>query len=298
MDSSKIHSPVRRTLLLAIASTPFTSACTPWLTALEASSPQTRLATLETDSGGRLGVAAVDTADGTQLNHRANERFPLCSTFKVLAVSAILERSTREGALLQERVKYTPSELVAYSPITEQHVAGGMMVAELCAAALQYSDNTAANLLMKVLGGPSSVTKFARSIGDSEFRIDRWETELNTAIPGDPRDTSTPVAMARSLQRLVLGDALAPPQRDQLQRWLRGNTTGAARIRAGVPSDWQVGDKTGTGEYGTTNDIGVVWPLAKPPIIVALYFTQREKDAKPRNDVLASATRIVLETFS
>lgn len=298
MDSSKIHSPVRRTLLLAIASTSLTSACTSWLSDRDASSAQTRLAALETESSGRLGVVALNTADGTQLNHRANERFPLCSTFKVLAVSAILERSTREGALLQQRIKYTSSELVAYSPITEQHVADGMTVAELSAAAIQYSDNTAANLLMKVLGGPSSVTEFARSIGDSEFRLDRWETELNTAIPGDPRDTSTPVAMARNLQRLVLGDVLAPPQRDQLQRWLRGNTTGATRIRASVPADWQVGDKTGTGEYGTNNDIAVLWPPAKPPVIVALYFTQRQKDAKPRNDVLASATRIVVETFS
>lgn len=293
-----MHSPARRTLLLALTAIPLASACTSWGTARDASSVQMRLAAIETESGDRLGVAALNTADGTQLNYRPDERFPLCSTFKVLAVSAILERSMRDDALLQQRIKYTTGELVAYSPVTAKHVADGMTVAELCAAALQYSDNTAANLLMKLVGGPSSVTAFARSIGDSAFRLERWETELNTAIPGDPRDTSTPVAMARSLQRLALGDVLAPAQRDQLQRWLRGNTTGAARIRAGVPADWQVGDKTGSSDYGTSNDIAVLWPPAKPPIILALYFTQREKDAKPRNDVLVSATRIVVETFS
>jgi beta-lactamase class A len=292
------HSPVRRTLLLAIASTPLMSACAPWTAdRRDVSSPQERLAALETASGGRLGVAALDTADGTWLMHRADERFPMCSTAKVLVASAILDRSTHEGALLQRRIKYTAGGMVAYSPVTEQHVAEGMTVAELCAATLRYSDNTAANLLIELLGGPAAVTAFARAAGDGEFRLDRWEPALNSAIPGDPRDTTTPAAMARSLQRLALGDTLGPLQRQQLQRWLLGNTTGAARIRAGAPADWQVGAKTGTGDYGSSNDIAVLWRPAKPPIVVALYFTQREQAAKPRDDVLAAATRIVVEAF-
>jgi beta-lactamase class A len=302
--ASKIHSPVRRALLLALTSAPLIGACASSAIAgggADAASLQTHtqddLAALETASGGRLGVAAFNTADGAQLQYRGGERFPLCSTFKLIAASAILELSMREPALLQRRIKYAKSDFVAYSPITEKHIADGMTVADLCAAALRYSDNTAANLLMKILGGPAAVTAFARTIGDSELRLDRWETELNTAIPGDPRDTSTPLAMARDLRRLVLDDGLAPPQRDQLQRWLRGNTTGAARIRAGVPADWQVGDKTGTGDYGTSNDIGVLWPPAKPPIVLALYFTQRQPDAKPNDAVLASAARIVVKAF-
>lgn len=298
MNPSKAHIPFRRSLLLAMVSCPLLSACATELAASRAASAQAQLAAIEAESGGRLGVACINTANGAQLNYGANERFALCSTFKVLAASAVLAQSQREGGLLDKRISYAQSELVTYSPITAQHIADGMTVAELCAAALQYSDNTAGNLLMKLLGGPPAVTAFARDIGDSEFRLDRWETALNTAIPGDPRDTTTPSAMARSLQRLVLGDVLAAAQREQLQAWMLGNTTGATRIRAGTPTGWQIGDKTGTGAYGTTIDIAVLWPPAKPPLIIALYFKQREPEAKPRNDVLASATKVIVSAWS
>ncbi|WP_063709568.1 class A beta-lactamase [Cupriavidus basilensis] len=292
-------SPVRRTLLLTAASVPLAAACTSLAGGTSGhAAAQDRLAALESAAGGRLGVAALNTASGAQLSHRANERFALCSTFKVLAVSAILRRSATEGGMLQRRIAYTKAELVAYSPITEKHAGAGLTVAELCAAALQYSDNTAANLLMQLLGGPAAVTAFARAIGDDTFRLDRWETELNTAIPGDPRDTSTPAAMAASLQRLTLGDALGGAERERLVAWMRGNTTGATRIRAGVPADWLVADKTGSGDYGTANDIGVAWPPGKPPIVLAIYFTQPGKDAVYRNDVLASAARIAAEALS
>lgn len=196
---------------------------------------------------------------------------------------------------MQQRIKYQQRDLVTYSPITEQHINDGMTVAALCAAAMQYSDNTASNLLMKILGGPGSVTAFARSIGDRQFRLDRWETALNSSIPGDRRDTSTPNAMGVSLQRLALGSALEPHLQAQLQAWLRGNTTGAARIRSSVPANWQVGDKTGTGDYGTANDVAVLWSPQRAPVVVAIYTTQGEKDAKARNDIIASATRIVVD---
>lgn len=288
------HSPVRRALLAAAASIPLASACTSWPSGESSAS---RLKALEDASNGRLGVTAFNTADNAQLSYRADERFPFCSTFKLLLTSAILARSAHDDGLLARRITYTQGDLVNYSPVSEKHVADGMTVAELCAAALQYSDNSAANLLIRLLGGPSAVTAFARSIGDNEFRLDRMETELNTAIPGDLRDTTTPAAMARDLQRLALGDALGAAQRDQLQTWMRGNTTGDARIRAGVPRDWQVADKTGTGDYGTSNDIAVLWPPAKPPIVVVIYFTQREQDAKARNDVIASAAKIIAGRF-
>ncbi|MES2011418.1 MAG: class A beta-lactamase [Pseudomonadota bacterium] len=292
------HCPARRTLLLAAATAPFAAACTSWAGRTEGSvAAQDRLAALESAAGGRLGIAALNTANGARLSHRANERFALCSTFKVIAASAVLQRSATQAGLLQRRIAYKKDELVAYSPITEKHVGDGLTVAELCAAALQYSDNTAANLLMKLLGGPAAVTAFARAIGDDQFRLDRWETELNTALPGDPRDTSTPAAMAASLQRLTLRDALGGAEREQLVAWMRGNTTGAMRIRAGVPADWQVADKTGSGDYGTANDIGVAWPPGKPPIVLAIYFTQPGKDAAYRNDVLASAARIAAQAL-
>jgi beta-lactamase class A len=290
------YSQNRRTFLLAAISVPIATVWTSWAMKGDAAvSAQAQLAELERTLVGRLGVFALNTANGTQLSYRANEYFPLCSTFKVLLVSAILKRSTQVDGLMQQRIEYQQSDLVTYSPITERHLKDGMTVDALCAAAIQYSDNTAANLLMKILGGPEAVTKFARSIGDRQFRLDRWETALNSAIPGDRRDTSTPNAMAQSLQRLVLGNLLEPHLQVQLRDWLRGNTTGAARIRASVPADWQVGDKTGTGDYGTANDIGVLWPPRRAPVAVAIYTTQGEKDAKARNDVIASAARIVVD---
>jgi beta-lactamase class A len=280
----------RRTFLLATAALPLLPA---W--AADANDPLQRLTQLEASFSGRLGVAALNTANGEMLSYRASERFPLCSTFKAMLAGAILQRSSLTPGLLQQRITYRKADLVSYSPVSEKHVADGMTVAELCAATVQYSDNSAANLLMKLLDGPEGVTTFARSIGDHEFRLERWETELNTAIPGDLRDTTTPNAMAHSLQKLVLGDALPEPQRAQLQDWLRGNTTGATRIRAGVPATWQVGDKTGTGDYGTTNDVGVIWPTGKAPVVLALYLTQTDKHASARNETLAEATRIVVD---
>lgn len=296
------HSPDRRSLLLACAAMPFFAACTtvarvPAPNAKKVSAAEELLAQLEASSKGRLGVAAFDVANNAQILHRAEERFPLCSTFKVIAVGAVLNQSIKQPALMQQRVDYNSNDLVAHSPITGKQLGQGITVADLCAAALQYSDNTAANLLMKLLGGPSAVTAFAHSIGDEAFRLDRWETDLNTAIPGDPRDTSTPNNMARSLQGLALNNVLADPQRDQLQTWLRGNTTGATRIRAGVPETWMVGDKTGSGDHGTTNDLAVLWPTTGSPIVLAVYFTQAAKNAPLRDDVVASAARIVADAL-
>lgn len=263
-------------------------------------SVQRQLAELENASGGRIGISAIDTNNNVQIQYRAEKRFPLCSTFKIMLVSAILKQSMTNSHFLQQKIFYTRKDILAagYAPITEKHIAGGMSIAELCAAAIDYSDNAAANFLMKKLGGPNAVTAFARSIGDTTFRLDRWEPALNTAIPGDLRDTSTPLAMQHSLQQLALGKALAKPQREQLLAWLKGNTTGNLRIRAGVPKGWVVADKTGSGDYGTTNDIGIIWPPKCHPIVLAIYFTQKKKDAVPRDDVIASATRIVVDAFA
>jgi beta-lactamase class A len=288
------HARNRRRLLMAAVSVPIATVWTAWAKG-DAVSAQTKLTELERTLAGRLGVFALNTANGQQLSYHADEYFPMCSTFKVLLASAILKRSTQIDGLMQQRIKYQQSDLVTYSPITERHVEDGMTVSALCAAAIQYSDNTASNLLMKILGGSGAVTTFARSIGDRQFRLDRWETALNSSIPGDRRDTSTPNAMASSLQRLAFGDALEPRLQLQLRVWLQGNTTGAARIRAAVPTDWEVGDKTGTGDYGTANDLAVLWPPRRSPVVVAIYTTQGEKDAKARNDVIASAARIVVD---
>jgi beta-lactamase class A len=257
-------------------------------------SMQEKLAALEISSGGRLGIYAINRANNQVILYRANERFPFCSTFKLMVAGAILHKSMAQPDLLQQKVTYNKKDLVVYSPATEKHVKEGMTVAQLCKAAMTLSDNTAANLLMKKSGGPQAINHFARTMGDNKFRLVRWEPELNSAIPGDLRDTTTPAAMARSLEKLALGKVLSPAQRQQLQAWLKANTTGNARIRAGVPAGWIVGDKTGTCGYGTTSDIGIIWPPNQAPIVVAIYLSQNNKNAKPRDDVIASASRLLV----
>ncbi|KAB0638195.1 PEN family class A beta-lactamase, Bcc-type [Burkholderia latens] len=295
------HSSQRRTLLLAAATAPLvltvTACASPPAAAHDVASAAS-FAALERAAGGRLGVCAIDTASGRRALHRADERFPFCSTFKAMLSAAVLAQSVERPGLLQQRVTYGQADLVDYSPVSARHVGTGMTVAQLCEAAIQYSDNSAANLAMKLIGGPPAVTAYARSIGDDAFRLDRWETELNTALPGDVRDTTTPAAMAASLRVLTLGDALPPAQRAQLVAWLRGNKVGDKRIRAGVPAGSQVADKTGTGDYGTTNDAGVIWPPSRAPIVLAVYYTQARPDAKAKDDVIAAAARIAVATFA
>lgn len=298
-----LSSSRRRSLILAALATSVVSLSRPVFASeskRRSATLKARLAQLEKDAGGRLGVSALDTATGIRVQYRADERFPVCSTAKTLVAAAILKKSESKAHLLQKRITYSPAEVrqSGYAPITEKHIAEGMTIAQLCAATLQYSDNAAANFLMKELGGPAAVTAYARSIGDASFRLDRWEPELNTALPGDLRDTSTPAAMEASLQRLLLGNALATAQRKQLVEWLKGNTTGDKRMAAGVPAGWMVGDKTGTGAYGTTNDVGILWPPTGLPIVAAIFFTQDEKEAQPQDAVLAVATRLIVTEFA
>lgn len=284
---------VRRTMLMMMATLPLLLGST----ALYAgtSSVQQKLEALEKSTGGRLGVALINTADDSQIVYRADERFAMCSTSKVMAAAAVLKQSESDKTLLNQRVEIKKSDLINYNPIAEKHVNGTMTLAELSAAALQYSDNTAMNKLIAHLGGPEKVTAFARSLGDETFRLDRTEPTLNTAIPGDPRDTTTPLAMAQTLRNLTLGKALAETQRAQLVTWLKGNTTGSASIQAGLPTSWVVGDKTGSGDYGTTNDIAVIWPEDHAPLILVTYFTQPDQKAESRRDVLAAAAKIVTQ---
>lgn len=260
------------------------------------------MAEIEADFKGRIGVFAFDIETGRQLKYRAHERFAFCSTFKVMLVSALLKRYEANPAQLEQRITYTQADMVNYSPLTEQFLKEGLPISELCRAALQYSDNTAANLLIKLAGGPEAVTKFARSIGDEHFRLDRWETQLNSAIPHDERDTTTPEAMGLSLQKLTTGKVLSRPMSDQLNDWLLGNTTGDKRIRAaarmakhtGMPPMKAIGDKTGTGDYGTANDIGVVWFEQRDPIILSVFTTQNSADAQPSDRYVVTAALVAL----
>ncbi len=288
----------RRRIVAAACALPFAAFLRADAESVTESTPIARLAALETNFPGRLGVYAFRNGGPASLGYHATQRFPMCSTAKLLIVGAVMHRSQSEPALLDKTIAYSADALVTYSPVTEKHVGAGMSVRDLCAAAMTVSDNTAANLLVRHLGGPGAVNAFARALQDQEFRLDRWETALNSAIPGDPRDTTTPEAMAHTLQRLALGEGLAPQERQHLQDWLRSNTTGATRIRAGLPKGWVVGDKTGTGGYGSTNDIGIVWPANGTPIVIAIYTTQHNEDAESRADVVAAATRIVVDWAS
>lgn len=254
------------------------------------SSLDRELMALEHSLGVTIGLWVMDTGTGKSVSYRANERFAFCSTFKVVLVAAILAKVADDEELLDRRIHYAKDQLVIYSPVTEKHAGDGMTVSELCAATLQYSDNTAGNLLLEQIGGPADLTAFARDLGDPVFRLDRNEPELNTALPNDSRDTTTPLAMGVTLQKLLLGNSLAEGARRQLQEWLKGNTTGDKRIRAGVPQGWVVGDKTGSGDYGVANDVAVVWPPGKAPWIVAVFTRGREKTSPWSNEAISSST--------
>ncbi|MDQ8040130.1 MAG: class A beta-lactamase [Rickettsiella sp.] len=260
---------------------------------------QKKLVTLEDSSGGRIGISAINTANNMQLQYRANERFPMGCTSKVMGVSAILKRSMVNSAFLQQKITYMKKDLTNWTPVTEKHLVDGMTIAELSEAAISYSDNTAMNLLVKKLGGLQQINAFARSIGDKAFRLDHWWPEEAMSGPDSLCDSSTPAAMEKSLQKLVLGNVLGLTQRERLQTWLKNNTTGNEQIRAGVPKGWVVGDKTGKGFYhGTTNDIGVIWPPKCAPIVVSIYYTNNKKVTPKRDDIIASVTRILINEFA
>jgi beta-lactamase class A len=251
------------------------------------------LARVEAASGGRLGVAVLDSATGVQAGHRADEHFPLCSTFKVLAAAAVLSRVDAGKERLDRRIRFEARDLVTYSPVTQNRVGEGMLLEEICAAAITMSDNTAGNLLLASIGGPPGLTAYARSLGDEVTRLDRIEPDLNEALPDDPRDTTAPAAMVADIATLLTGNALSAESSRRLSGWLLASKTGDARLRAGVPSGWQVGDKTGSGERGTANDVGIIRPPERPPVLVAVYLTQSPQSPEQRNAVIASVGRLI-----
>ena len=255
--------------------------------------PLQRLAALERANGGRLGVAILDTASGRRINHRGEERFPMCSTFKWLAAAEVLARVDRGAESLSRRIEFAKTDLVPYSPVTEKHTgAPGMALAEICEAAITLSDNTAGNLLLDSMGGPAGLTAFARSLGDRHTRLDRRETALNEAIPGDPRDTTTPAAMLQDMHALLLGDVLSAQSRTRLVEWMVATRTGDARLRAGFSKGWRIGDKTGSSDNGVVNDVAIAWPPAGAPLLVAAYYAEATRDGDARNAVLAEVGRI------
>ena len=254
----------------------------------------TAFSALESEYGARLGVYAIDTGTGEEVAYRADERFAYASTHKALSAGALLAEHTLEG--MDEVILYTEDDLVEYSPVTEQHLDTGMTRMEVIDAAVRFSDNTAANLILDDLGGVEAFEEALRAIGDEVTEPARYEPGLNEAVPGDIRDTSTPRAMATGLRAYTLGEALPEEEQDVLIDLLVRNTTGDETIRAGVPEGWTVGDKTGSASYGSRNDIALLWPPeGTAPIVIAVYTTQDAQDAEPINEIIADATEVVVD---
>ncbi|WP_446221287.1 class A beta-lactamase [Nocardia sp. IBHARD005] len=248
-------------------------------------------AELEAKYGARLGLSVVDTGSGATVNYREGERFPMASTFKGLACGALLQAHPLSTGYFDQVIHYTAADIVVNSAETEKHIDTGMTVSAICHAAITVSDNTAGNLILRLLGGPAGFTAFLRTLGDNVSRLDRWEPELNTAIPGDERDTTTAAALVADYRALVLGTALDDPERAQLTDWLLASATGAKRVKAGLPADWKVGDKTGSPAYGSALDVAIAWPPGRAPLVLAVLTTKPEQNAEPSNELVAEATK-------
>ncbi|BCM83074.1 class A beta-lactamase [Methylobacterium indicum] len=256
-----------------------------------------RLAQFERRDGGRLGVEVRDTATGRRFGHRADELFPMCSTFKAVAAAAVLARADKGQDDLNRRIAYTRDDLLSYAPVTSKHVESGLTLAELCAAAVVWSDNTAANLMLATLGGPGGITTFARAHGDTVTRLDRTEPTLNTAIPGDPRDTTSPAAVVGLLDNVLLGKALSAESRTKLVGWMHESPTGLKRVRAGLPEGWRTADKTGTGDNGTANVVALIHRPDGAPILAAVYLTGSPAEPAARDALHAEVGRLIARSF-
>ncbi|WP_119308236.1 class A beta-lactamase [Cohaesibacter haloalkalitolerans] len=249
----------------------------------------------ETRLGARIGVTLRATPSDSLFAYKADQRFPMASTFKSLMCGAVLARVDAGSVSLSDRVTYQADQLQSYSPITKDHVESGMDVADLCEAAITLSDNTAANLMLEKVDGPAGLTTFLRTIGDETTRLDRWEPDLNEGIDGDPRDTTTPDAMTLSLSRLLFGETLQPASAGQLRQWMIDDKVAGALIRPHLPEGWIIGDKTGTGGNGTR---GIVAFLKKPDgeaYVTAIYVTATDADITLRNEAISDIGRAVID---
>lgn len=290
------HLTTRRSLLVGAACAGF-GALLPARAVAAADKP---LRSIEQAIGGRLGVFAFDTASGRSLAWRADERFAMCSTFKLLLAAAVLHRVDQGRATLDQRLRVTAADLVNHSPVTAPRVEQGFItVTEACEATVTVSDNAAANLLLPLVAGPKGLTGWLRGqVGDKVTRLDRNEPALNSNIAGDPRDTTSPRAMASTTGRLFATDSpLTDASREQLRRWMETASTGYRRLRAGLPADWRVGDKTGTGANGSVNDVAVAWPAGRQPLVLAVYLSGSSRPMAELEAAHAEVARQVAVTL-
>jgi beta-lactamase class A len=287
----------RRSFLVG-ASFSIVGACTKSGPAAQ-SQTDAQFAQIEAHLGGRLGVAALDTGNGARLSYRGGERFAMCSTFKWMLAAAVLARVERGEITLNQPIPYSAADMLEFSPVSQAHLTEGRMgVEDMCAAIVEVSDNTAANLLLALIGGPAGLTTYLRELGDPVTRLDRNEPGLNTNLPDDPRDTTTPDAMVGTMTKILLGDALSPNGRERLTGWMKNSRTGLDRLRAGLPRDWITGDKTGGGANGATNDNAIVWPPDRAPILIAAYLSGSRGPLEARNAAHAEIGSVIVGAFN
>ncbi|SER67802.1 class A beta-lactamase [Streptomyces qinglanensis] len=251
---------------------------------------------LERTYDARLGVYAVDTGTGREISFHAGERFAYASTHKAFTAAAVLDKRSVNG--LDKVITYRKEDLLPHSPVTSEHVEEGMTLRALCAAALRQSDNAADNLLLRELGGPEALDAFLEKLGDDVTNVNRYEPELNEATPGDDRDTTTPRAWTADLRAVALGDGLSKKERARLDTWMRNSPTGKTLIRAGVPEEWRVSDKSGGGHYATRSDIAVVRPPGRAPLVVTVMSKRTEQDAEYDDRLVAEAASVVADELS
>lgn len=255
---------------------------------------QDRLREFEMAIGGRLGVAALDMESDRRLDYRSGNLFPICSTFKLLLAGAVLSKVDRGAEQLDRALSFSQADMLDYAPTAKPLLSKGRItVAEACAGAVMESDNVCANLLLNSIGGPGALTLYARTLGDKTTHLDRTEPFLNEAMPGDARDTTSPAAMLNDLGVLLLQNALQPASRALLTDWMVKSRTGGAKLRAGLPADWKIGDKTGMGEHGTVCDVAIAWPPGRQPLLITVYLTETGADLDQRNKVLSEVARLV-----
>jgi beta-lactamase class A len=286
----------RRTLLLAAPV--MLAACAAPRRDPAADTFTARIAAIETATGGSIGVHVHDTGSGRRLRHRDGERFAFCSTMKAMLAGAALARADRGELAMDRAVPVAAADIVTNSPRTGAAAPGSMTVAQLCSATVEVSDNAAANLLFPLVGDTAGMTAFARTLGDTETRFDRLETALNSNIPGDPRDTTTPAAMAAAIHALLLGDALSAAGRAQLLAWMEAATTGLTALRAGLPPSWRTGDKTGAGANGARNIVALTIPPARAPIVASVYMSGSSRSLAELNAAHAEVGRAIAEALA
>jgi beta-lactamase class A len=263
------------------------------------SAAASEVAAIERQLGGRVGIAALDTGNGRRFSHRGGERFAMCSTFKWILAAMVLHQSDRGQMSLDRSISFGAADLLPYAPVSRAHVSEGhLTVSELCSAAVEFSDNTAANLLLGLIGGPPGLTAYLRDLGDAVIRLDRNEPDLNDNLPGGIRDTATPEAMIGIMRKILIADALSPASRSLLVDWMKNCKTGLGRLRAGMPQDWPVGDKTGTGDNGAVNDVAIIWPPDRAPILVAAFMSGSPASEEAHNAAHAKLGRIVAAAFA